>query len=294
MTSPPGSGLCRVGLTVTLAVLLGGCRAGVRHPKPIPGITSLKVVEAQNARVAGLERLWARASVQVTSTNDKGRRLRDQGEGHLQVVQPWSIALTLGKVGQTQLYLGSNDQLYWWIDLIDADDKVAVFGRHEFVTTAKADVLGVPIHPRDLVHLLGVTPIPDEVADQSLEWDAQSHAGLLVPAQSGSRRVWFDVSSMQPTRVEMFDADGALTLTAELDRYGFVNVVGDATLKPQIPERIDIRIASDDTLVKISLYDPENRPIRPTAFDFERLVKGLGVDTMYDLDAPPETIPQEP
>lgn len=294
MITPRRWDVCRVGVAVVLAVLLAGCRGGVRHPRPVPGVTAAQVVEAQNARVAGLERIWARASVQVTSTNDKGRRLRDQGEGHLQVVQPWSIALTLGKLGQTQLYLGSNDQYYWWIDLVDSSDKVAVFGRHEYVTSAKADVLGVPIHPRDLVHLLGVTPLPGEAGEQTLEWDARSHAGVRVPTQSGSRRVWFDVSNMQPTRVEMFDSDGVLTLTADLDRYDFVNVVGDATLKPQIPERIDIRIAADDTHVKISLYDPENRPIRPTAFDFERLVKGLGVDTIYDLDAPPATTPQQP
>lgn len=284
-------------LTVLLCLsMIGavwGCRGGVREPHPRPGITAAQIVEAQNARVAGLDRLWARVSVQVTAKNEKGKRLRDQGEGHLQIVQPSSIALSLGKVGQTQLYLGSNEQIYWWIDLLDSDEKVALAGRHERVTTEKAALLGVPVYPRDLVHMLGITPLPTSAADAELEWDAHSHAAVHAPTDSGERRVWFDVDSMLPTKVELFDDNGELVLTSELDRYDFVNVVGDATIKPKIAERADITIAVDDTKVKISLYDPENRAIRPTAFDFEKLVRGFGVDTIYDLDAQPN-MPDQP
>lgn len=272
-----------------MVVSLSGCRGGVRKPHPVPGVTAAQIVEAHNARVRSLDRLWARTSVQVTSTNQKGRRLREQGDGHLQIVQPSSVALTLGKLGQTQLYLGSNDQIYWWIDLLDSDDKIALVGRHSLVTSEKAGLLGVPVPPRDLIHLLGITAFPEQVAGQEITWDSDSRAGLETPSDSGSRRLWFNVSSMEVVRVELLDAGGRVVLTARLERYAPVNVVGDATVKPRAPEQANITYAGDGTNVKISLYAAENRPIRPTAFDFDKLVKGLGVERLYDLDAPPPT-----
>lgn len=276
---------CLVVASLLWALAMFGCASGVRNPRPIPGVTAAQLVGAQNARVARLDRLWARASVQVTSTSDKGKRLRDQGEGHLQIVRPSSIALTLGKLGKTQLYLGSNEEIYWWIDLVDPGEKLALFGRHGMTTLDKAALLGVPVYPRDLVHLLGMTPLPDDAAGQPIAWDAQSRAALDAPAHSGRRRVWFDARTQEPVRVEIFDAEQVLVLTADLERYDYVTVVGDATAKPRIPEQITIRIVADGTIVKISLYGTENRSIRPTAFDFERLVKGYGVDVIYDLDA---------
>lgn len=281
-------------LSALAVLLLAGCRGGVRKPHPVPGVTAAQVVEAHNTRVRSLDRLWARTSVQVTSTNEKGRRLRDQGEGHLQIVQPSSVALSLGKLGQTQLYLGSNDQIYWWIDLVDSADKIALVGRHSLVTSQKAGLLGVPVPPRDLIHLLGITAFPDHVAGQELQWDADARAGLETATESGSRRVWFDVSSMEPVLVELMDASGRVMLHASLERYAPVNVVGDATVKPRMPEQANITYADDATRVKISLYAAENRPIRPTAFDFERLIKGLGVDSVYDLDAPPPQAHEQP
>ncbi|MCE7968852.1 MAG: hypothetical protein DYG94_08920 [Leptolyngbya sp. PLA3] len=274
-------------LCACLTAGLPGCRGGVRKPHPVPGVTAAQIVEAHNARVRSLDRLWARTSVQVTSTNDKGRRLRDQGEGHLQIVQPSSVALSLGKLGQTQLYLGSNDEIYWWIDLIDPKDKIALVGRHSLVTSQKAGLLGVPVPPRDLIHLLGITALPQGAAQQELAWDADARAGITTPTDFGSRRLWFDVSSMEPVLVELMDESGQVVLTARLDRYAPVNVVGDAAAKPRLPEQANITCVDDDTRVKISLYAAENRPIRPTAFDFQRLVEGLGVDALFDLDAPP-------
>ncbi|GAB4382879.1 MAG: hypothetical protein Kow0022_01390 [Phycisphaerales bacterium] len=289
----PGARLWLRALLVCALVVLAGCRQTVRTPRPRPGVTAGDVVRAQNERVAALDRLWSRVSVQVLARNEKGKRLRDQGEGHLQIVQPSSIALSLGKVGQTLLYLGSNEQFYWWIDLVDSDEKVALVGRHERVTMDKAALLGVPVYPRDLVHMLGITPLPEASRDATLEWDAHAHAGIRAPTESGERRVWFDVDTMLPVRVELFDRTGRLVLMSDLDRYDYVNVMGDATVKPKIAERADITIAADDTRVKLSLYDPENRAIRPTSFDFERLVRGFGVDTIYDLDAQPD-LPDHP
>jgi len=277
----------RILLAIALAAaLLGGCAAEKRTGKPIEGVTAAAIVEAHNARVSMLDRLWARTSVQVTSTNNRGDRLREQGEGHLQIVQPSSIALTLGKMGKTKLYLGSNERVYWWLDLIDADEKVALIGRHDLVTLEKAAMLGVPVYPRDLVHLLGITPLPADRASAGLEWDSQSRAGVRAPTDSGWRRVWFDPFTFEPRRVEMFDSRGNLVLESELDRYDYVTVVGDAHSKPRIAERADITIPADQTAIKLSLYAPENRAIRPTAFDIDRLIKGYRIDLVYDLDAP--------
>jgi hypothetical protein len=87
--------------------VLGACATPERPPPRALGITAEDVLEAHNARAAALDRLWARASVQVTGADENGR-LSEQAEGHLQIDQPDRVALSLGKLGKVQLYLGSN------------------------------------------------------------------------------------------------------------------------------------------------------------------------------------------
>jgi len=95
-----------------------------RHLNVGPSDASLPayedVVAAYNARVSAFGRVWARVTAVYRGVDDAGNRLSEQAEGHLQIERPDRVALSLGKLGETYLYLGSNESRYWWIDLVDA------------------------------------------------------------------------------------------------------------------------------------------------------------------------------
>lgn len=277
--------MLRAACIALAAVVLCGCGGGKRTPVERVDITLAEVLEMHNARAASLDRLWARASVQVSGRTEGGR-LNEQAEGHLQIDQPDRVALSLGKLGKVQLYLGSDASRYWWMDMVDGDAKSVVLGRHDLVTPRKAELLGVPVYPRDLVRLIGITPIErDRVIGELVQEDGRLvlEAGLAA----GRMRVYFDPASVEPARVEMYDAGGVLQVASDLERYDFVTVVGDATLKPRVAEKITLTLG-DGTVVRMSLYAAENRPLADAAFDLDRLVRGYGIDEIYDLDAPRE------
>jgi len=268
------------------AVLLCGCSAPKRgNPHEHIDTTLSAVLDAHNQRAAALERLWARTSVQVTGRTEGGR-LNEQAEGHLQIVQPDRVALSLGKLGKVQLYLGSNESVYWWIDMVDSSQSSVIFGRHQQVTQRKAELLGVPVYPRDLVGLFGITPVdPADVIG-----DLQQEKGRLivdVRLDAGRMRIYFAGRSFEPVRVEIFDIDDRLQVESDLERYDYVTVVGDATSKPRIAEKVTLTLA-DGTIVRISLYDPTNKAIRDSAFELDRLVRGYRIEQIYDLDEQPE------
>lgn len=268
-----------------LALFLAGCGGSrERSANQRDIVSAIELAQQHNARVADLDRLWARATVQVTASNERGKRLREQAEGHLQIDGPDRFALSLGKIGKVQLYLGSNEQLYWWIDLVDSDQKSMLFGRHDQVSDLKAGTLGLPVYPRDALQLLAITPI--DVASATVLRQG-SRRGLSTPTTAGSRIIWFDENSPEPVRVEMRGQEGSPILSADLSSYQWVTVVGDATRKPRVASKIRIELASDGTRVDLTLYAPENRPIRPSAFDIEGLARAYGVEMLYDLDDQP-------
>jgi hypothetical protein len=175
------------------------------------------------------------------------------------------------------------------MDMVDPDAKSVVFGRHDLVTPGKAELLGVPVYPRDLVRLIGITPIEPGRVLGDMRVDGGRPA-LDVALDEGHMRVVFDAATLEPARVEMYDAAGALRVESDLERYDFVTVVGDATSKPRVAEKLTLTLAVG-TVVRMSLYAPENRALSEAAFDLERLARGFRVDRGYDLDAPPEAGP---
>ncbi|MFI4896510.1 MAG: hypothetical protein ACIARR_01650 [Phycisphaerales bacterium JB059] len=240
-----------------------------------------------NERVAPADTLWARASIRVDGRDAEGGRLNEQAEGHLQIERPRRLALSIGKLGETHLYLGSSDEVYWWMDLIDKDDAFAVFGRHEFVTPEKASQLGVPVHPLDLIDAIALSPLPAEAPGAWAAWtDDGTELVVRAPGRWGARRMWLDPETLEPRRVEIEDDAGRLLLSADLSRYDYVRKSGDATIRLRLATRYEIKTAGLDATVRINLFEPKIRSIRPIAFDLPRLLETYRIDQAWDLDAP--------
>lgn len=259
------------------------------HPLP----RYAEIARRYNEHVDRLDRIWARTVIRVSFPNEEGEQQTEQGEGHLQMVRPSRLALSLGKIGETFFYLGSNDEVYWWFDL--RKQKRAWVGEH--AAAARRTVRGgessgeIPIHPLDVVDLLSVTPLPtgDGSTTPIVEvgWnDGGTALSVLVPARLGFRRLLLDPETMLATSIELLDAEANMVMVSELSDYQRVTVRGDATVAPQLPGVAVISIPESRTEIRLRIHDPENRSDKPkeTPFNLARLLEAYGIEEVIRLD----------
>ena len=217
---------CLAGVLFLIAP--AGCEStGGARPDESRLVDPAPIVERYNARTSRVTTLWARASAVIEGEDAEGRDLRERAEGHFQIVPPDRVALSLGKVGNTNLYFGSDDTFYWWFDMIDSERKVATVGRHATITPEKIDTLGLPIDPLNLVDMLGITPLPTDmgriVAKPGPE---RSTVVLSAPTRRGVRRYTIDTATAEPSRVELIGPGGVPALDVTLSRYTLMKGLG--------------------------------------------------------------------
>lgn len=277
-------------LMAALMALTPGCESsgGPRFEPPAVVPTYPEVARRFNARVERLDRVWASVVVTLRTPKESGGTTFDQAEGYLQVEQPENTALSIMKLGETYFYMGSNEAGYWWLDMSDGDQKVALYGLHEEATPELVEQLGLPVHPLELLELFAITDLPtageDGVAPGVVAWDAES--GMLrvtVPARWGSRVLWLDPVLMAPYRVEIRDQIGRARAVCELDRYESVPIFGDGRLPAKMASQYRVRFPETGSRATLQLYGLSNKPISPRAFDFENLSESYGIDEVYLL-----------
>lgn len=320
----------RLGLAGLSALVLAGCTTpeaepdvpAIVEPEPRELPTYAQVADAQNRRVAMLERVWAATTAVVTYEDQDGQVRTEQAEGYLQVIQPRNVALSLGKQITTEVYfyLGSNDEQYWWMDRLDPERRVAYVGTHEAATPERAARFGAPVHPLDLLDLLGITALPAAIAARPepavagrpgsagaaapvpggrlagdptlpegsrLAWSPDGSAVVVdVPGRFGTRRTWFDSATLMPRRVEMLDDRGRIAVYSRLGRDVLVSVRGDSRLRPMMADSVEVFIPGTQTSVQLRLDRIENRRERQSAapFDRARVFQAYPVDRVEDLD----------
>lgn len=248
-------------------------------------------MNAQNRRVDGLSTLWARHTLRVSGKLANAKLDKEEAEGHFQLILPRKVAITVTKVGETYFYLGSNDDLYWWLDLTEA--KRGYFGRHALATTTTVDRFGIPVHPLDLIELMAITPIDEALlrkpgAVSQPKWSSDGQLLWFdVPARDATKRVLVDPKSLLPLFVELLDKNGKVIVRAELSNYLDIPSRSKPAARPRIPTRITIDVPRSDLKVLINLYDPETRTPKAIAFDFAYLAKtAYPVHSLEDLDKP--------
>lgn len=244
-----------------------------------------RIVEAHNARVGGLDSLWARTSVRVEGRDAEGSKFAEQGEGHLQVERPDRVAVTVGKLGEIYFALGSNEAQYWLVDVSNAERRSMLIGEQSLATPAKAEALGLPVHPRDFPMLLGLVPLdPDAVGVPT--WDDRGRAVLTVPTRWGHAALRFDPRTLDLVGSTAFDADGELVADATLGLHGPVTDRQGVTQVGRLPRRIEVRVPGFDGFLRMQLGEPDVRAINATVFDPQRLRRAYRVGEVVDLDGP--------
>lgn len=272
-----------------LLLILGGCQGGGRTGGVIERGAAPAYADAAaryNEVVRAYDHLWTPIAFRLRYRDvEKDRLVEDLADGHLQVIAPDRLALRVDKLSETYFYMGSDAEQYWWIDVKGSK---AVVGRHDTVTEELIELLGIPVHPLELVELLGVVGM-DVSGYGTTKWSSDGRRlGIVTRGRFGNTLVWVDPTTYRPLAVEVTDSTGRTTLRSELTRSRLIRQDEDARARMEIASQVVVHFADGETRLTIRMEDPENRSrrVRAQAFDLETVLNTYGVREVDDLDAP--------
>ncbi len=262
----------------------------IRKPAPPYAATAA----AYNADIGPLDTLWCRATTQLRYTDADGDKRIEQGEGHLQVVRPDKVALSIGPVGEIFFWLGCDDKRYWWMELT-GDERRAYVGLHDGPARAAASGGSGPggmvgsVSPRSVARVLAIVPLPENAG--TAEWTPDGKQVILTSAIEGDsagtrQRVWMDPHKLFATRVQLVGPSGKAELSAELSEERFVTVKNGTGAMPAVAGKVFVSHPASHTEIRLFLDGLEagGPRIKPAAFNFEQLCKVLRVSRVIDLD----------
>lgn len=207
---------------IVCAWLLASASAATAQA-PVPpgtGTSYTAAAAAFNRAAARMDRLWSRTRVELRWTDGDGKRHFEAGEGYLIYELPRRVAMSVGKVGQTGLWAGSNDEFYWLFDL-QSEPPAAWYGRHERFGVRPPLDYPLPIAPQELPRLLGVTPLPiDPIVDATslVSWMRDADGTRVLDVLCPAAGVWMrlDPGTWRPRRVALLDAAGEVVVQSRL------------------------------------------------------------------------------
>jgi len=278
-----------------VSVFLCACQT---KPTPIgPGdlepLPTYEEVYAQaDARVGALDRFWAVAVVGLRYTDAEGDRRRDQVEGHLQFIRPSKVALTLGKLGDTLLLLGCDDDQFWWIERIE--EKRAFIGDQRDARRLALERVGVPVLPTDMLLLGDLVPWPAPGSEFEGKVVETVRAGMNAAEvfavefrESGrTRRIYLTRSVFDPVGVDLYTDDGRLIAQSELSLHERVLNRIDPMRHQRVPSRINIDVPSAESRIEMNLSRMEisDRRPKPLVFDLDELIERFGIEEVIRLE----------
>lgn len=258
------------------AAALGGC--GPRTPAK--AMSRAELVRQYNANAAAAPRLWARAKIEVSLPDAKGRKftwgstsplsspngllllVKEAGRGDRQDFVLMGLA-----PGATELFrLGSSlseGVYYLWYNY--GDRGAAWWGRHEY---AAAPGVEMPLDPSDLLSVLCVTELPEDythlpTVTLRLEESPPSYVLTYLANQPVSgevvvrREVHFnwDDKPPRPFLVKLFDANGRVVMTARLGDYKPIRIASEGVAAPLAPTDILIIWPEKSSRLHITLSE---------------------------------------
>lgn len=269
---------------LALLITLAGCGT---PPKPQPVQPTVmptygELVARHNERIRGIDRFWARAVVEIRWVDANGKRRFEQGDGHLILDLPVHSALTLGKLGQTKLWAGSNETHFWLFD--ELDGKKLYLGRHDGVEEAATAPLAkspLPVRPVDLPRLLGILPLAPAKAERPVQWID----GAFVIEADGARYHYNPVT-YRVVCVELLDDRGQVVLTSRLSNPKRIEAE-KAAVGPYLNTVVKVVAPEQEgnmTLFLSEMTDARRR-VNPKVFELESLKKIHQPDVVVPITA---------
>lgn len=275
---------------IAMGGIVGGCRStgpGAEPREPLPGYG--EIVERYNGRTADLGRMWARAVISLRYFDVDGDRRSEQGDGHVQRLDAWKVAISVGKLGETLFWLGADEDRYWVFDLTTPDHTVAYVGRHDELTAEKARRAGLTIPPHEYLRLAGLSPLPREPDGATI---GRTDAGLVLLELDDRGVRWrldLDPLTLEPASITLFAPSGEAALVSELTDYQTVDLSDRGIDEPRAPGRVRIAHPASETEISVTIDGDiidgvrSGKP-RSRVFEFEVLVEALAPDEVIDLD----------
>lgn len=282
-------------IVLLLFVAAAGCNCASR-----PDLSELKggdidlsavqytdVAATMNARAERLQRFWAATITTAWYIGKQGEDEVDQLDGDLHIVQPNNIAMTLQKVGVDGAVLGANERFYWYVDLL-SDEPIASIGTHERANPDRLSDLGVPVHPLDLLLLLGFSKVPEEPFAPLRQSPKGGYLVLTAPARWGIVEYSLEPDTFEPVRVQIRRAPRQpAVLTADMQGVvDFDDRLASDLPAVRIPERVLIDVPDIDARVRIRFLGAQVSRRKPDerAFDLGDTLSRHGVRLRRDLD----------
>jgi len=262
-------------LITIAAASLGGCQQGPAPvaedgPAPFPPPYA-EIQRAHNARIERLSTLESGGNIELRWTDPDGGSHFEQGDIKLVWRLPRDLALRIYKF-DTKMWLGSDDDQFWFFDLVTGEESVAYVG--EFSgnedDAGSREIPGM-LQPMRLLDLMALSPLPE---GGSVAWDPEEDAWRIEAAgRGGPVRIFLDRASLLPLRVDSLGDGGEPLYRSRHERHEKVPAEG-------IPYGDYPRIAT-----RVSLVEPgaDGEAVlfldQPTARIDERRL-----DIMTDLD----------
>ncbi len=276
-----------------LLCLLWGCTSA--PPITTPPVQKLPtyadLIARYNQNLAGVDRLWSRAVVEIEWHDDDGRHF-EQGEGNLIALLPDRLALSVGKLGNAILWAGCDANQYWYFDL--REGPTLYVGTHDAATgraAATAQVASpMPIRPSDLVLLLGLSTLNPNALPPEPRVELYNGHFLIEPPDRPVR-ILIDPATSRPVRIDLLDPTGRSAVIATLSRPERMTVQGrHPGAYPTIPTRYEISLVDGDGRITLFLADASDgragARIKDGVFDLTRLQEIFKPARFVPLDEP--------
>ena len=303
-------GASPLALLLLSTLLLTGCigdpaaRDPAPPPRDLPRLSYAEIAQRYNRNLAPLDRLWSRSDLVVRWIEQDGDERAESGDGHFIYVPPRRVALTLGKLGKTVLWAGSNDDHYWLID--NLDDGVAYVGDHGpdapdaiHAPARNAPPGPLPFRPNDVGFLLGLRPLDASppAGRPGYAYVAPARNAYLIITPDRRVRLRLEPDRLLPVRVELFDPRGRVVAVSELSNHQPLDT-------PGLPDARRPRLATDAWLyagetaasnrpdrresmhLELSGLSAAAHRVRPGVFDLDTLLDRYDPARVERLDAP--------
>ena len=266
---------------------------GPETPGELP--TYRELVNRYNANIDGLDQMWCSAAVEMTWTDEDGEEHYRPADGVVMMILPDRLALSVSKFG-TLMWMGCDDERYWFIDLQNDEAHKAYFGRHEKIDAAIAENLPLAVRASHLPLLFGLLKLNPEPESGTTPTVRYEKGMCVIEPPDMSARIVLDPRTALPVSAELLDVQGNPAIVSSLSEPARVKTVNMAKPGwPLIMRRIRLKIIDSGETLALHLdrmtdargpRDVKKRKALSRAFDFKSLARMYKAE-LVDLDAEP-------
>ena len=301
-----------------IACLLAVCSLAGCAACPVTHVSMDQLVAEYNANAQGIPRLKARAKIQLSFTDHKGRHvqwgsssplaspnglllLSKGGDAPADPAAPKDFVLVGKEAMGVELFrIGSSaseGKYYFWCNY--GDSGKAWWGWHKFAGSPQ--ITEMPIDPNQLLSVLSVCELPEDFTNlptvlMRMSRDPCAYVLTYVDRQAATGRIvskrdvyfrWSDAQPRRPFRVDLFDAGGEPVMTAQLAGYAPVATgTPGAAGRPVMPTDISISWPAKRSSAHIVLSEPTTAEAWDTDYCLflGELPAGIGPEDIIQVD----------